>query len=148
MKIMKRIEIEMELIQIGIYCNIISDLINKYEQLSIIKISVFAYLIKKNKFIPNKVYTANNTQDIISKCISLLSGDYEEYCKSMKYIIKSMDILISANKLCVKNDLLIRNENTRVEKSIYVRDAFLENTIKSSNKISDRQFLKEVIQNV
>ncbi|CAI3539571.1 MAG: hypothetical protein KIC47_03400 [Clostridium sp.] len=145
---MKRIEIEMELIQIGIYCNIISDLINKYEQLSIIKISVFAYLIKKNKFIPNKVYTANNTQDIISKCISLLSGDYEEYCKSMKYIIKSMDILISANKLCVKNDLLIRNENTRVEKSIYVRDAFLENTIKSSNKISDRQFLKEVIQNV
>lgn len=112
---MKRIEIEMELIQIGIYCNIISDLINKYEQLSIIKISVFAYLIKKNKFIPNKVYTANNTQDIISKCISLLSGDYEEYCKSMKYIIKSMDILISANKLCVKNDLLIRNENTRVE---------------------------------
>ena len=127
MKIMKRIEIEMELIQIGIYCNIISDLINKYEQLSIIKISVFAYLIKKNKFIPNKVYTANNTQDIISKCISLLSGDYEEYCKSMKYIIKSMDILISANKLCVKNDLLIRNENTRVEKSIYVRDAFLEN---------------------
>ena len=145
---MKRIEIEMELIQIGIYCNIISDLINKYEQLSIIKISVFAYFIKKNKFIPNKVYTANNTQDIISKCISLLSGDYEEYCKSMKYIIKSMDILISANKLCVKNDLLIRNENTRVEKSIYVRDAFLENTIKSSNKISDRQFLKEVIQNV
>lgn len=145
---MKRIEIEMELIQIGIYCNIISDLINKYEQLSIIKISVFAYLIKKNKFIPNKVYTANNTQDIISKCISLLSGDYEEYCKSMKYIIKYMDILISANKLCVKNDLLIRNENTRVEKSIYVRDAFLENTIKSSNKISDRQFLKEVIQNV
>lgn len=94
------------------------------------------------------MYTANNTQDIISKCISLLSGDYEEYCKSMKYIIKSMDILISANKLCVKNDLLIRNENTRVEKSIYVRDAFLENTIKSSNKISDRQFLKEVIQNV
>lgn len=78
----------------------------------------------------------------------MLSGDYEEYSKSIKYIIKSMDILISANKLCVKNDLLIRNENTRVEKSIYVRDAFLEKTIKTSNKISDRQFLKEVLQNV
>ncbi|MGG7195882.1 hypothetical protein ACQPUI_04015 [Clostridium butyricum] len=145
---MKRIEIEVELIQVGIYCNIISDLINKYEQLSIIKTSVFAYLIKKYKFIPDKIYTANNTQDIISKCISMLSGDYEEYSKSIKYIIKSMDILISANKLCVKNDLLIRNENTRVEKSIYVRDAFLEKTIKTSNKISDRQFLKEVLQNV
>lgn len=148
MKTMKRIEIEVELIQVGIYCNIISDLINKYEQLSIIKTSVFAYLIKKYKFIPDKIYTANNTQDIISKCISMLSGDYEEYSKSIKYIIKSMDILISANKLCVKNDLLIRNENTRVEKSIYVRDAFLEKTIKTSNKISDRQFLKEVLQNV
>lgn len=148
MKIMKRIEIEVELIQVGIYCNIISDLINKYDQLSIIKISVFAYLIKKYKFIPDKIYTANNTQDIISKCISMLSGDYEEYSKSIKYIIRSMDILISANKLCVKNDLLIRNENTRVEKSIYVKDAFLEKTIKTSNKISDRQFLKEVLQNV
>lgn len=145
---MKRIEIEVELIQVGIYCNIISDLINKYDQLSIIKISVFAYLIKKYKFIPDKIYTANNTQDIISKCISMLSGDYEEYSKSIKYIIRSMDILISANKLCVKNDLLIRNENTRVEKSIYVKDAFLEKTIKTSNKISDRQFLKEVLQNV
>lgn len=145
---MKRIELEMESMQVSIYCEIIISLLKNHVQLSLIKTSVFAYLIKKGKFIPSKIYTAKNTQDIVYKCISLLSGDYEEYCNNIQYIIKSIHILISAEILSLKGDLLVQGENTNASKSIYSEDAFMEKAIKNSNRITDRQFLKEVIQNV
>ncbi|MEO2601343.1 hypothetical protein [Clostridium butyricum] len=145
---MKRIELERESILIGIYCDVVTNLLKIHGQLSIIKTLVFAYIIKKGKFIPDKIYTAKNSKDIVCKCISLLSGDYEEYCNNIQYIIKSIHILISAGKLSINGDLLIQCKSADASTSIYTEDSFIEKAIKKSRNMTDRQFLKEVIQNV
>ncbi|OOP72804.1 hypothetical protein [Clostridium beijerinckii] len=145
---MRNLELEAEAIQISIYCDIIIQILKRHKELSINKILVFAYLIKKERFIPFKIYNGNNTQDIVFKCISLLSGDYDEYCNNIQYIIKSIHLLITDKLVQLDNNILSCNANVEITKVVYDENMFIEKSIEASKKMTDRQFLKEVVHNV
>jgi len=145
---MRNLEFEAETIQISIYCNIIVQILKRHKELSINKIIVFAYLIKKERLIPCKVYNGNNSQDIVYKCISLLAGDYDGYCNSIKYIIKSLHLLILNETVQLENNLLRCRLDKKMGNVIYDENMFIDNAIEASKKMTDKQFLKEVIYNV
>lgn len=128
------------------YCDIILGILQKHKQLSINKTLVFSYLIKKNKFNEKEIYSANNSKDILLKCISKLSGAFEDYCNSIEYIFKAIHLLIQNGDLLIEDDIL--NYNSKNNKTIYMENNFIAKSINVSGKMTDRQFLKEVIHNV
>ncbi|MEX0050244.1 hypothetical protein AB2T85_06305 [Clostridium butyricum] len=128
------------------YCDIILGILQKHKQLSINKTLVFSYLIKKNKFNEKEIYSANNSKDILLKCISKLSGAFEDYCNSIEYIFKAIHLLIQNGDLLIEEDIL--NYNSKNNKTIYMENNFIAKSINVSGKMTDRQFLKEVIHNV
>lgn len=145
---MRNLELEAETIQISIYCDIIVQVLKRHKELSLNKLLVFAYLIKKQRLIPCKIYNGNNTQDIVCKCISLLAGDYDEYCNSIQYIIKSIHLLITDEIVQLQNNRLCCQPDIKIGKVTYDENMFMEKAIEASKKITDRQFLKEVTHNV
>lgn len=145
---MRNLKLEAETIQVSIYCDIILQVLKKHKELSINKILVFSYLIKKDRFIPNNIYNGNNTQDIILKCLSLLSGDYVEYCNSIQFIIKAIHILKINALVILENNLLHSLTEVNVGKVIYEESAFIEKAIEVSKRMTDKQFMKEVTHNV
>lgn len=145
---MKNIKFEAEAIQVSIYCDIISNILNKHKELSINKVLVFSYLIKKSRFIPTGIYNANNTQDIIYKCLSQLAGDYEDYCNNIEFIIKAIHLLNNKQLVLIKNNILYSPVETIINNAIYKESKFLEKAIEASKKMTDKQFMKEVIHNV
>lgn len=145
---MRNLEIEIETIQIGIYSNIVLNLLQTHELLSINKVMLFSYLIKKDKFRWGKVYTANNSKDVVYKAISLMTGEYAEYCENVGFILKAIHFLHINDKVEINETFLKRKEDVEIEKSIYQESAFINKAIEESKKITDRQFMKEVIANV
>lgn len=145
---MNNLELEMETIQIGIYCNIILNLLNKHHNLSVCKILVFSYLIKKDKFQFGKVYNANNSQDVVYKALSLLSGVYEDFCNNINFIMKAIHLLVINSKIEIKNNILTPLSITETRKEIYEESSFVFKAIEESRTVTDRQIIKEVINNV
>ena len=145
---MQQLVIETEVIQISIYCNIIKNILKHHKDLSLNKIMVFAYLVKKEKFLYCKIYNGNNTQDLVSKATSLLAGEYVDYCNSSSYILKAIHLLLSNKQILIKDNLLLYKTDTMAEKVIYEENQFLYNAIEASKKITERQFMKEVMINV
>lgn len=145
---MRQLQIEVESIQVSIFCEIVLDILKKHRSLSINKVLVFAYLIKKERFIPKSVYNGNNTQDIIYKSLSLLSGDYLEFCNSVEFIIKAIHILKTSGDITVENDLLFVMDNIYISNNIFKETTFLEKAIEYSKTMNERQFMKEVTDNV
>jgi hypothetical protein len=145
---MRNIELETETIQISIYCDIIVQILKRHIELSLNKLLVFAYLIKKERLIPYRIYKGNNSQDIVCKSISLLAGDYSEFCNSIQYIIKAIHLLITDEKIQLENSLLRCQPDFKINKTIYEENMFMEKAIEASKKMTDRQFLKEVTYNV
>lgn len=145
---MKNLELETEAIQIGIYSNIVMNILKINSHLSVNKIALFSFLIKKDKFKLGKIYTANNSQDVVCKAISMISGEYENYCKEIVFILKTIHLLIQDCKVENKGHLLSLCEGITIEKALYPISAFIEKAIEESNKMTDRQFMKEVTSNV
>lgn len=145
---MQNLELEAETIQIGIYTNIILNILRSHRELSVNKILIFSYLIKKEKFRLGKIYTANSTQDVVCKAISLLSGEHMEYCENIKFILKAIHLLIICKRVELDGYLLYCINGTEFDKSFYQESPFIEKAIEESKKMSDRQFMKEVITSV
>ncbi|MBX4147277.1 hypothetical protein [Paenibacillus lautus] len=147
---MNQMKLEAEVIQISIYSEIILDILKKHKNLSVNKMLVFTYLIIKDRFIPSNIYNGKHTQDIIYKCLSLLSGDFIEYCNSIEFIIKAIHLLKSKGEIIVENGIIQQVSTTNSERSnsTYHESKFIGNAIEYSRKISDRQFMREVINNV
>lgn len=145
---MKNLKIEAETIQVSIYCDIILQILNKHKALSVNKILVFTYLIKKDRFIPKKIYNANNTQDIIYKCISQLAGDFEEYCNNIEFILKAIHLLNTKKLVSIESNVIYNSSEMGSSQIIYEESNFLEKAIEASKRMTDRQLMKEVIYNV
>ncbi|RFU67476.1 hypothetical protein D0469_14570 [Peribacillus saganii] len=141
---MKNLKLEAETIQISIYCEIILRILSNHKHLSVNKMLVFAYLIKKDRFIPRKIYNGNNTQDIIYKCISMLSGDYREYCNNIEFILKAIHLLNKNKLVLIENNILQSCTESIIDLPIYEESMFLEKAIKASQKMTEKQFMKEV----
>lgn len=145
---MRNLKYESETIQISIYCDIIKQILKKHKELSITKMLVFSYLIKSDNCLLSNVYNANSSQDLIYKCLSLLAGKYNEFCESIEYIIKAIHLLKSNDVIFVDNGIIkaiLQVDNTKL---FYHESGFLEKTIEASKRMSDKQFMKEVMYNV
>jgi len=139
---MNKNKIELDIILTSTYAEIVFTILKTHKNLSVNKTLVFAYLIKKRKFINNEVYIASNKNDLILKCISQLSGIFDDYCKNLKYIISAIHLLIINKKISIHLDELIYIEKHEI---IIREKSFVNKTIEESKQYSDRQFLKEVI---
>lgn len=145
---MQNLELEAETIQVSIYTNIVLNILKSHKELSVNKTLLFSYLIKKEKFRLGKIYNANNTQDVVCKAISLLSGEYVEYCENIKFILKAIHLLVISKRIELNGCLLSWINGQKVAKSLYQESPFIEKAIEESKKMSDRQFMKEVTSNV
>lgn len=145
---MQNLKYEVEAIQISIYCDIIKQILRKHEELSLSKILVFSYLIKTDYFLLSNVYKANSSQDLIYKGLSLLAGNYKGFCESVEYIMKAIHLLIKCDAVIIENTILKSVSTADRPKMVYQESSFVENTIEASKRMTDKQFMKEVMYNV
>lgn len=151
MRIMK-LKLQIEVIQISIYSNLILQILNNHKELSLTKIIVFSYLMKQDKFKTNSIYNGKTSKDIIYKALSQMNGNFDNFCNSISYIIKAIHLLVSKKIIVMEDEILMLNEfndesNSKTE-TIYVETKFMKNAINESRYMSDVQFIKEVINNV
>lgn len=142
---MKKNKIELDIILISTYSKIVLDILKIHKNLSVNKTLVFSYLIKKRKFMNSNIYNASNRNDVVLKCLSQLSGLYNDYCENLKYIISAVHLLIVNDKISLNLGELIYIETDEI---IIKEKSFMNRAIQESKSYSDRQFLKEVISNV
>lgn len=143
---MNELEIETEIVQISSYCEIICCILKTHRILSINNVIFFSYLIKQKKFTFKEVYSGNTKRDVIFKCISLLSGEFEDYCNSISFIIKSIHLLILNDKIKLSNGLLILNNEEGNVSRIYELNIFINKAIEESRNLTEKQFMREVMR--
>ncbi len=142
-----RTEQEIEIRQISMYCEIIKVLLKEHNYLSISKICVFSFLLKRENVIDATIFNNNMTKNIVSTYLSLLLGEFDQFEKSLEYIFKALNILILNS--VVKNQegtlCLLKNFD---ESCYYEEKNFTKRVIEESKKWSDKRFMREVLYNV
>ncbi|SFM47774.1 hypothetical protein SAMN04487943_12113 [Gracilibacillus orientalis] len=142
---MKKNHYELEIILLSTYCDIVLDILEEHKNLSVIKLITFSYLLKKKKFMKSNIYNASNKNDLVLKCLSQLTGLFDDYCENIKYIISAIHLLIENRKILEHSgEVMISEENHIVAE----QKSFINLAIKESKNYSDIQFLKEVVRNV
>lgn len=135
------LDLQIEVIQASIYCDIIKRLLLQHRSVSIVKVIVFSFIIKKQQYLQKNIYTGRNRDDLVLKFLSQASGLFDELCEQMPYIFQSIDLL-------VKDDFCVVHEGELICNSIHKQglsgfDTFTNSVIQESKIYSDRQFLKE-----
>ena len=103
----KKLDIQIEVVQVSIYFDLIRRLLIKYRSISMIKVATISFIIKKREYFRRSLYSARNTNDLVLKFLSQANGLYDEFCDQLKYIFEAVDILvadagITADALTVK----------------------------------------------
>lgn len=142
---MLTIEQESEILQISHYSEIIIQILYMHKVLSLIKLITFAYIIKNGKY---DLYNSKNSKELTYRCISLLSGNYSDFINNIKPILKSINILVSNQRIELENSIVKLIRYKSVLNQMYEKESFIYKAINDSKRMSDRQFLKEVITNV
>lgn len=86
---MMQTNVDAEVIQLSVYCDIIIGILKHIEEMSINKVMVFAYILKKNRFYKCKVFTANSKINIVIKALTLLNGLRDDYLTSWEKLGKA-----------------------------------------------------------
>lgn len=146
---MSKNDLYLETIQTSLYIDIILNVLDNHNKLSLNKIIFFSFLVKKERDNVQSVYKSNNKNNIVFKAISLISGSFEDYCNSMEFIIEAIHILI-VNQLIVLKDGYLYKGDYIIEKRIKnnIETTFIKKAIEESEYMTDKQFLKEVMDNV
>lgn len=140
--------IKYEAYQISVYCDTVYMILKQHTDLSIVKLLFFAYAINKERFFDRDVYNAKNTQDILSKEISTINGDFEGYANATPYILKAIHILAQAKTIKVENNIAhILDFDYRCVKC-NSESKFVYNVIETSKSWTDKRFMREVLHNV
>ena len=139
---------ELEAVQISIYCNIVSMLLKEHKTLSLTKLIVFSYLVKKEALTQCNIFTSNIKTDIINQYLSLLSGDIDTLFASYEYILKAINIL-KKNGFIDCNGIVVSKTN-KLNNFVYVyeENKFTKKVIEKTKNMSDAQFMREVLSNV
>lgn len=145
---MVTIEQESEALQISRYCEIIMQILATNKILTLIKLITFAYILKNKEYLKEDVYMVTNDKDVIFKCLSIMSGLFNEFAQTIPYIIKAIHLLKINNMIDIKDNIITPTKIKTVLNQMYDNNTFIYKAIESSKKMSDRQFLKEVITNV
>lgn len=90
----KLLDLQIEVIQISIYCDIVKNLLLKHRSISVIKIISFSFIIKKRQHLQGSVYKGNNKVDLVLKFLSQACGLFDELCEQMPYIFQAIDLLV------------------------------------------------------
>ncbi len=139
--------VDAEVIQLSVYCDIIIGILNYIERMSINKVMVFAYILKKNRFYKCRVFTANSKVNIVIKALTLLNGLRDDYFYNIEFIFKAIDILARKEILVVEEgELLIHKDKLYSSKTDI--PLFFRHVLDESVNFTDRQFLKEALDNV
>lgn len=145
---MNNLENEAEAIQLSIYCDIICQILFLHRNISVNKLLPIAYLLKKYNLY-KKAYTANDSNDLNYKLISLLNGKYSDYCQNIKIITKALHLLLLNGNIALESGILFFLERKDNAKSfLYDENTFFYNAIEECRKMPEIQFLKEILQNV
>ena len=144
---MTKLELEQEAIIVSKYCEIISKLMEYSSELSLIKLYTFAFLY--NKAVSNNwnPYNGGNTKDVVYKCLSSLSGAFNEFCQNIPFIIRALDILCQSKKLIVCDNYVKYSGIPKRNMSLPIL-TIIYKALDESKYFTDRQFLKEVMRNV
>ena len=137
------IDLQVEVTQISIYCDIVKNLLLKYRSISIIKAISFSFIIKKRCHLQGSIYKGNNKVDLVLKFLSQANGLFDDLCTQLPYIFQAIDLLVKDGFCETHEGELICAPTNRKKAVTY--DVFTEAAIKDSESYSDRQFLKEVI---
>ena len=139
----RNFKLQVEILQLSSYCEVLKKLLSIQNELTLSKTIVYAYLIKKDSLEDFKIFNANNSKDIIDKSLSLLSGD-KAFFKEIKFIIKAIDVLVNKQILYFSDGSLSLLKDD-CESELFDNNAFLNKAIIESERMSDKQFLKEVL---
>lgn len=145
---MRNLKLQAESLQLSIYCEIILNTLSSHRELSLIKTIVFSYLIRRYRLESYQVYDGRHSTDVVFKSLSLLSGNFEEYCNSVEYIIKSLDLLENQGMIIVDEEIIKINDELENIGNKKDDNTFLNKAIDKSKNMSDKQFVKEVLWNV
>ena len=138
--------LKMEVLLISKYCDIVIKILAVHKNLSVNKTVFFAYLLNKRSYNFGDIYRSNTSIDTLLKSISQVTGNYHDYCQSIEFIIKAIHLLIANELLLLNGTYLIFAKEGGTNLSY--NNKFIEKAIKESENFSDKQFLKEVINNV
>lgn len=140
---LKTLDLQVEAIQVSIYCNIIKNILVMHRNLSVVKMLAFSFVIKKGRHLQINCYSAKNRSDLVLKFLSQVVGRYNEFYMQLPYIFQAIDLL-------VKNNICEVHENElfcKLPRNWAVNDYgdFTNSAIQESQGYTDRQFLTEVI---
>lgn len=137
------LNLQIEAIQLSIYCDIVKNLLLKHRSMSIIKVISFSFIIKKRQYLQGSIYKGNNKTDLVLKFLSQASGLFDDMCEQMPYVFQTIDLLVKDGFCEAHEGELICTAKNQQKAVDY--DAFTEAVIQESKSYSDRQFLREVI---
>jgi len=137
--------IESEIVITSAYCDIVYSIAVKAEIISVNKAMPFAYLIRYYSDNSDLVYDLKTNRDYVYKALSLLGGQYENYQRDIPRIIEAIDIMIHAGVLIYKDGMISSTNKLKMKQAIF---PFFLKAIIESKKVSERQFMREVIRNV
>lgn len=137
------IVLQAEALQLSVYCKIIKDILIKYRNMSIIKLIVFSFIIKKHESLQVECFSSKNSTDLVLKALTQIAGRYDELTSQLPYIFQAIDLLIK-NGIC---DLHTTEVMCLLPESAthQLMKGFIYSAIEESKSYTDRQFLKEVI---
>ena len=145
---MKNLELESEAIRISKFCHVICQILFMHREMSITKLIFFAYVVKtKNEYL-SSIFSSNNSKFLDDKIVSMLSGDFNNYCRNIDVIIKAIHILIVNQNCKMESDIIYFISRKGYESEIYDDKSFIYKAIEYSKTVEDFQFLKEIVQNV
>ena len=137
------LDLQIEVVQISIYCEIIKNILLKHRSISAIKAACFSFVIKKRDHLRGSIYRGNNKVDLVLKFLSQVNGLFDDLCDQLPYIFQAIDLLVQDGFCEAHEGELICLAANLTKAMDY--DAFVEAAIQESKLYSDRQFLREVI---
>ena len=139
----RALDLQIEVVQVSIYYDLIRRIMIKIRSISVIKAATISFIIKKREFLQGSMYSAKNTNDVVLKFLSQANGLFDEFCEQLIYIFEAIDILVADGDCTIHESELTCNLSSRAEAKGF--DTFTESVIQQSMYYTDRQFLKEVI---
>ena len=66
----KTLDLQIEVVQVSIYYDLVRRILIKYRSISIIKVAVISFIIKKREYLQGSMYSAKHTNDVVLKFLS------------------------------------------------------------------------------
>lgn len=140
--------IKFEVYQMSVYCDTVYMIVKQHIDISVTKLVFFTYAINKERFFDKEVYNAKNTQNVLSKEISTINGDFVGYANATPYILKAIHILAQAEKIKIEGNIVHLLDPKFKYAKCNSESRFVYNVIEESKSWTDRRFMREVLHNV